>query len=82
MPVVGNEYWQVNVLGVTVGGIDMTSSSANIAIIDSGTSYFYLNQQLFNNIINNFFQGCDNSLSTPECRCSDTTNWPIFSFIF
>ena len=69
-------------LGVSVGGMDLTSSAASIAIIDSGTSYFYLNQQLFNSIINNFFQGCDNSLSTPECMCSDTANWPVFSFIF
>lgn len=79
---VGNTYWQVNVLGVTVGGIDMTSLAANVAVIDSGTSYFYLNADLFNNIVNNFFSDCNNGLSTPECPCSSVSNWPTFAFMF
>ncbi len=82
MSVVGNTYWQVNLLGVFVGSMDMTSSSANVAVIDSGTSFFYLNADLFNNVVNNFFQSCDNSLPTPECPCSSTNNWPKFSFLF
>lgn len=60
----------------------MTSLAANTAIIDSGTSYFYVNQQLFENIINNFFQDCNNNADTPECPCSSTKNWPTFSFLF
>jgi hypothetical protein len=79
-PVVDNEYWQVSTIGVTVGGIDMTSFAANIAIIDSGTSLFYLNQALFNNIVTQFFQQCNNALSTPECPCS--INWPTLAFMF
>jgi hypothetical protein len=80
--VVGNTYWQVSLLGVIVGGIVMTTSSADVAVIDSGTSYFYLNANLFNNVVNNFFQSCDNTLSTPECPCSSTSSWPTFAFIF
>jgi hypothetical protein len=79
--VVGNTYWQVSVLGVEVGGIDMTAQSANVAVVDSGTSYFYLNADLFNSVVANFFQSCDNSLSTPECPCSAAANWPTFSFL-
>ena len=60
----------------------MTSSSADVAVIDSGTSYFYLNAALFNNIISDFFGNCDNNASPPQCPCSSTPNWPTFSFIF
>jgi hypothetical protein len=78
VPVVGNEYWQVQVIGVYVGGIDMTSSAANVAVIDSGTSYFYMNQNLFTNIVNQFFTNCDNAAANPICYCNETSNWPKF----
>jgi hypothetical protein len=82
LDVVGNTYWQVNVLGAIVGGIDMTSSCANAAVIDSGTSYFYLNAELFNRVVANFFQNCNNNISPPQCLCSSTPSWPTFSFLF
>jgi len=80
VPVVGNVYWQVQIIGLTVGNIDMTSISATIAIIDSGTSYFYLNSNLFNSIITNFFSMCNNNVNTPICPCG--SNYPTFSFMF
>jgi hypothetical protein len=79
VPVLGNAYWQTSVMGVTVGGIDLTSVSANIAIIDSGTSYFYINTNLFNSVISNFFTGCNNNLNTPTCPCGG--NYPTFAFM-
>jgi len=51
VPVAGNTYWQVRVIGVTIGDMDLTSVSAPFAIIDSGTSYFFFNQNLFNKIV-------------------------------
>jgi hypothetical protein len=80
VPVVGNVYWQVHVIGMTVGDMDLTEVSANIAIIDSGTSYFYLNSNLFNTIISNFFSSCNNNLNTPICPCK--ANYPTFAFMF
>jgi hypothetical protein len=41
--VYGNNYWSVQVYQVEVGGIDMTDYASNLAVIDSGTSYFYIN---------------------------------------
>ena len=38
----------------------MSSVASNVAVIDSGTSYFYINQDLYNSIMNNFFQDCQN----------------------
>jgi len=60
----------------------MSELAANVAVIDSGTSYFYLNTELFNEIISQFFQKCDNYLKVPICLCKDTVNWPAFSFLF
>ena len=34
-----------------VGGVDMTGSAASLAVIDSGTSYFYLNEKLYQQVI-------------------------------
>lgn len=36
-------YWQLEVLGVLAGLNDLTQYSAQTAVIDSGTSIFYLN---------------------------------------
>lgn len=82
LPVVGNEYWQIKLIGVMVGSIDMTRYAAKVAIIDSGTSYFYLNQNLFNKIISSYFSDCNNNLSPAQCPCSSVARWPTFTFMF
>lgn len=68
--------------GVSVGGIDMTSFSSHLAVIDSGTSYFYLNTNLFNNVISNFFSDCTLVSNVTSCPCTSTPNWPTFAFNF
>lgn len=82
MPVQGTFYWQVSVLEVTVGGIDMTGQAADNAVVDSGTSYFFLNPSLYNAVIEHFFvQRCISVQGVPHCTC-DTENWPTFAFTF
>lgn len=80
MPVAGKSYWQVRVIGVTIGSMDLTSSSASVAIIDSGTSYFYLNSKLYNSIISNFFSNCNLTANPPLCPCQE--EYPTFGFMF
>lgn len=43
---VDSYYWQLEVLGVLAGLNDLTQYSAQTAVIDSGTSIFYLNPSL------------------------------------
>lgn len=70
------------ILDLTVGGIDMTDSAAGNAVIDSGTSYFYLNPDLYNAVISQFFmQRCVSVGGVPHCTC-DIQNWPTFAFSF
>lgn len=47
----GLERWQVEVITVNLGGIDFSAYSAKSAIIDSGTTIFYLNYELYNAVI-------------------------------
>ena len=68
--VVDSGYWQVGVVGVVVGGVDLSAYSVNVAVIDSGTSFFYVNADLFNQIQPRFFSNCDNTQQTPVCYCS------------
>ena len=81
-PVTSNYYWGVQLTGVTVGGIDMTNSAADLAVIDSGTSYFYLNPYLYGNVTEKFFSNCQTVQNIPVCTCSSTANWPTFAFTF
>jgi hypothetical protein len=60
----------------------MTDSAAQNAVIDSGTSYFYLNPTLFNSVVNQFFSDCIQISGVPTCSCSNTNNWPTFEFSF
>lgn len=78
----GNVYWAVQVNQVLVGGIDMSSYAANVAVIDSGTSYFYVNQELYSNILSNFFSSCNIFSTIVICSCSSVSNWPEFAFTF
>ena len=57
----------------------MTDYAADLAVIDSGTSYFYLNPSLFQNVINTFFSDCINVGGTPHCPCRSSQNWPVFT---
>ena len=54
----------------------------NIAVIDSGTSYFYLPQDLFREIQQKYFKDCVYYQGIPVCSCSQTIKWPYISFIF
>lgn len=64
-------HWQVEILATYVDGTDYTSSSSNIALIDSGTSYFYLNSQLFKAIQSKYFTTCtNNTQGIPICNCA------------
>lgn len=66
-----------------IGGVDMTAVSSSLAIIDSGTSYFYLNSQLFEQIKSTFFSDCVlNVQNVPVCSCDSAANWPTFAFNF
>ena len=61
----------------------MTAVSSSLAIIDSGTSYFYLNSQLFEHIKSTFFSDCiTNVQNVPVCSCNSAANWPTFAFNF
>jgi len=63
----------------------MTSYAANVAVIDSGTSYFYVNDQLYNQILSQPYfsnSNCEILDNTPYCYCSAANNWPTFAFNF
>ena len=60
----------------------MSSYSSDIAVIDSGTSYFYVNYGLYSQIIGNFFYNCQIIQGTPICPCISTSKWPDFTFTF
>jgi hypothetical protein len=60
----------------------MTGYSASYAIVDSGTSLFFLNQYLYDQITNQYFQGCNIYSSSIQCPCSMTSSFPNFTFYF
>jgi len=49
---------QAQLIGFYCNDVDMTSYAADYALVDSGTSLFYLNQKLYDQIISQYFQGC------------------------
>jgi hypothetical protein len=57
-PVQNVGYWAVKVTGVNVGGMDLTNDDPKYAVIDSGTSWFYLNPTLYAAVVSNFFTDC------------------------
>lgn len=79
----GDSHWQVEVIGFSVGGNDMSSSAADTAVVDSGTSLLVLNSDLYNAVIQQYF-------STSECfqdnegliNCYCNRTWPTLSFMF
>ncbi len=79
----GNDHWQVQIIGFSAGGIDMTSSSSDTAVVDSGTSLLVLNVDLYNLVIQQYFSTSecytDNS-GFVNCYCNGT--WPTLSFMF
>ena len=52
-----------------VGGKQMVNFPT-LAVIDSGTSYFYLSQDLFNEIQQKYFSSCVEVQGIPVCPCS------------
>lgn len=60
----------------------MTQYAENVAIIDSGTSLFYLNPNLYNAIVNQYLLGCNaTSLGYFSCECNAIT-MPSLIFMF
>ena len=51
-------------------------------MVTSGNSYFYLNEKVYNAVVNKYFSGCQQSTEGPVCDCEDVQNWPTFSFMF
>lgn len=76
-----NTKWQLNVIGFYAGDNDWTAYSAMSAVIDSGTSWFYLNQGLFNQIQSTYLTNCYlNIFGTYICPCTD--EMPVFKIMF
>lgn len=60
----------------------MTSYAENTAVIDSGTSYFYLNPTLYYQIVQKYLQGCQNtSQGYFMCNCKSNP-MPTLKFMF
>lgn len=47
----------MDLLSVSMGGVDMSNSAASAVIIDSGTSLLALNQDLYQTIVQTYFSG-------------------------
>lgn len=71
---------QAQVIGFYANDIELSSYASSNAIIDSGTSLFFLNEALFNQIVNLYFQGCSVSSSAIVCPCDYT--FPNFTLYF
>jgi hypothetical protein len=78
-------HWQVDLIGMFVGGVEFTSIASDSAIIDSGTSIFYLNQDLYSAVVQQFFTGpgcTQDTNGNSYCPCNSNTSWPNMSFMF
>lgn len=53
-----NTKWQLDVIGFYADDNDLTSFSVDSAVIDSGTSWFYLNDALFSSIKSTYLVNC------------------------
>lgn len=60
----------------------MTSYAASYALVDSGTSLFFLNQNLYDQIVTQYFQGCNLYSSYIQCPCNMVSAYPNFTFYF
>ena len=56
-------------IGFYAGDNDLTSYSVSYAVIDSGTSLFYLNPGLYNQIVAEYLSPWGILFGTYYCRC-------------
>lgn len=83
MPLQGNSYWELEVIGFYAGGQEFTKEAAKGAVLDSGTSYFYLNSELYGAVTSAFFSACAfPSEGSPVCSCEGASSWPTFALMF
>ena len=78
-----NYYWQLKIIGFLAGDDDLTGYAKKMAVIDSGTTLFYLNPSLYEQVIARFFapQKCVMN-SNEEIMClSANLTLPTFYFI-
>ena len=73
---------QVQLIGFYTNGVELTSYASGYTLVDSGTSLFFFNQNLYDQIISQFFQGCNTSSSYVQCPCSMISSFPNFTFYF
>jgi hypothetical protein len=45
----------VDVLSVSLNGVNFSNVAAPVAVIDSGTSLFIINQALYNSVVQKYF---------------------------
>ena len=61
---------------------DFTSSAAQRAVIDSGTTLFYLNPKLYQSISDTYLSDCVLLDETYFCECSIESSLPKLTFMF
>ena len=84
--VAGDGYWELDLIGVYGGNQDFTSSAESVAVIDSGTSLFYLNPALAQALIDEYMNTKWCKLGTSGgfyCECFAINNsMPNLYFMF
>lgn len=80
----GSFYWQLDLIGIMAGLLDLTSLAPSTAVIDSGTSLFYLTPQLTSSFITQFLPPslCNFTSGLNICNCSILPSLPNLTFIF
>lgn len=74
--------WQLQVIGFLANNDDLTSFSSSNAVIDSGTSLFYLNTNLFQQIKSKYLNNCSYIQAEGMFLCPCSVEVPSFSFVF
>jgi hypothetical protein len=80
--VYGSGYWQVQLVGMYADDKDFTYAAAKTAIIDSGTTLFYLNQDLYDAISAAYLSECYKVEEVFVCDCELESSMPKLTFMF
>ena len=78
----GEGFWQIRTIGVYADDTDLSSYAAPISVIDSGTTLFYLNPSLYNQIKNKYLSSCFFFNQITDCACSIQDSLPTLKFLF
>ena len=65
-----DKYFELEIIGIYIGGIQYTRNSPDRALLSSSTPYFLLNKKIYDSVIKNYFSLCNFSTSPPTCNCS------------